>query len=114
MDINELQKIVVAFRDERNWKQFHNIKDCALSLSLEAAEVLELTQWKNGEELDRATIEHKEDFADELSDVLYWVLLMSDQLNIDIAEAFQAKLKKTALKYPVSKSYGQNKKYTEL
>ncbi len=112
--IEDLAKLVVAFRDERNWKQFHNPKDCAIGLSLETAEVLEHFHWRNGDELAKYLVEHKEDVADELADVLYWVLLMAYDLKIDLATAVPNKLAKTALKYPIEKSSGNHTKYTEL
>lgn len=114
-DIRDLQKKVIAFRDERNWQQFHSdYKDLALSLSLEAAEVLEHFQWRDKEEFKEYLKTHKEDVADELADVLYWVLLMSNDLGIDMSSALESKLVKTAKKYPIKKSKNSKKKYTEL
>jgi len=113
-DIKELTNQVVAFRDARDWKQFHGTKDAAIALNLEAAEVLEHVRWKNPEEMALYAKTHKEDFADELSDVLFWVLLMAHDLNIDLKEAFPKKLGKTATKYPIEKSKGSHLKYTEL
>ncbi len=112
--IHELTQRLIDFREARNWKQFHNPKDCAISLNLEASEFLEHFQWKNGDELAQYLATHKEDVADELADVLYWVLLLAHDLDIDLATALPAKLEKAALKYPVDKSYGNHKKYTEL
>jgi NTP pyrophosphatase (non-canonical NTP hydrolase) len=113
-DLTDLQKQIVAFRDERDWKQFHNPKDLAMSLVLEAAEVLEHFQWKSPEEIAEHVHSHKEDVSDELADVLYWVLLMAHDLGIDVVAASHQKLAKNALKYPVEKSKGSHKKYTEL
>lgn len=112
--ISELTGLVLKFVHERDWKQFHNPKDMAISLSLEAAEVLELTQWKNGAELDAHLAGNVEQIGDELSDVLFWVLEMSHHFQIDIGEAFRKKLAKNCAKYPVEKARGQAKKYTEL
>ncbi len=112
--IANLTEQVIKFRDARNWAQFHNPKDCAISLQLEATEVLEHFQWRNGDALTKYLVEHQEDVADELADVLYWVLLMSYDLGIDIGEAFVRKLAKTGLKYPVEKAMGNATKYTEL
>lgn len=112
--MKNLQKLVVAFRDARDWKRFHNPKDSAISLSLEAAEVLEHFQWKNKEEIDQYVIDHKVEIGEELADVLYWILLMSNDLNIDIEEAFQAKMLINEQKYPVEKAKGKHIKYTEL
>ncbi len=112
--ISKLTKRIVDFRDARDWKQFHNPKDVALSLSLEAAEVLEHFQWKNGEELNEYVKTHKEHIGEELSDVLYWVLLMSYDLDIDIVEALSEKMKKNEEKYPEDKFKGNHKKYNEI
>ena len=113
-DIAKLTDALVKFRDERDWKQFHNPKDCALPLSLEAAEVLEHFQWKNGEELEKYVIERKIDIAEELADVLYWVLLLSNDLKIDLVEAFEKKMIRNGKKYPVEKAKGRHTKYTAL
>lgn len=112
--MKELQKIVVDFRDKRDWKQFHNPKDMAISLVLEATEFMEHFQWKNPEEMDMHIVENKEHLAEELSDVLYWVLLIANDLNIDLEESFKEKIEKNDRKYPVEKSKGNHKKYTEI
>lgn len=112
--IKELTEKLVAFRDARDWKQFHNPKDCAISLLLEAAEVLEHFQWKNAEEAERYIATDKAAIGEELADVLHWVLLMSHDLNIDVFDALEKKIVKDAEKYPVEKARGKNKKYTEL
>jgi len=113
-EIKLLTERIVAFRDERDWKQFHNPKDLALSLSLEAAEVLEIFQWKSGAEVDVVSRDRKADLSDELADVLYYVLLMAHDLDIDLETALRAKLARNAEKYPVEKARGSSKKYTEL
>ena len=110
----ELTELLSKFVQERDWKQFHNPKDMAISLSLEAAEVLELMQWKNGPELEAHLRAHPALLADELSDVLFWVLEMAHHFQIDLDKAFEQKLAKNAEKYPVEKSRGKAKKYTEL
>ena len=112
--LKELAAKVLAFRDQRDWRQYHNPKDVALSLLLEAAELLELTQWRNGAELERHMREHKDQVAEELSDVLYWVLLLAADQDIDLEAAFCAKLEQNAAKYPVSKAFGRHAKYTDL
>lgn len=109
--MNELTKKVIEFRDERNWSQFHNAKDLALSLSLEASELLELFQWKSSE---AAIEENLEKMKDEIADVLIYSLILSHDLNINIEEAVRNKIKKNADKYPVEKSFGKSKKYTDL
>jgi len=112
--LNELTELLLAFVHERDWKQFHNPKDMAISLILESAELLELTQWKNGQELQAAMEARREAVADELADVLFWVLEIADHFKIDLAQAFKDKLRKNAEKYPVEKARGTSKKYTEL
>jgi NTP pyrophosphatase (non-canonical NTP hydrolase) len=113
-NLEELTQLVLKFREERNWAQFHNPKDVALSLSLEAAELLELTQWRNGEELTAHLAANREALADELSDILGWVLVFASDQGIDLTEAFRKKIEKNAAKYPVEKARGVAKKYTEL
>lgn len=105
-DLSELTAQVVRFRDARDWKQFHNLKDLALSLSLEASEVLEIFQWKNGAELDATAQARKGDVADELADVLCYALLMAHDLGIDLATAIPAKLAKNAARYPIEQARG--------
>ena len=113
-DIDDMQKKIVEFRDARSWKQFHNPKDLAISLSLEASEFLEHFQWKSPEEMEEHIVSHKEDLSDELADVLYWVLLTAHDLNINLVEASARKLEKNNEKYQVEKSKDNHKKYTEL
>ena len=113
-DLQRLTEDIVAFRDARDWKQFHNSKDCAISLSLEASELLEHFQWKNKEEVKEYIETNKSDIGEELADVLYWVLLMSHDLNINIVNALENKMVKNAEKYPIDKAKGKSNKYTEL
>ncbi len=113
-DINKFTKQIIKFRDERDWKQFHNPKDIALSLVLEATEFMEHFQWKNGDELQKYIKESKEAIGDELADVLYWVLLISNDLDIDIAKSLKKKMKKNEEKYPTEKARGKNTKYNKL
>lgn len=98
------------FRDEREWRQFHNEKDLALSITLEAAELLELFQWKTAEEGRKNTERLKE----ELADVLIYSYMLADNLDFDIDTIIEEKLVKNAQKYPVEKIKGSRKKYTEL
>ena len=112
--IADLTAIALKFRDDRDWKQFHNFKDMALSLALESAELLEVAQWRNGQELEDHARANKEAIGEELSDILFWVLEISHELQIDLGEAFKAKVAKNAAKYPVEKARGSAKKYTEL
>lgn len=112
--LKELQLEVSKFCADRNWSQFHNPKDLAISLNLEAAEVLEHFQWKNDSEMEDYVNGHKDDIGEEIADVLYWVLLLSNKLNIDLVNAFNEKMKQNELKYPIEKAKGNHKKYTEL
>jgi NTP pyrophosphatase (non-canonical NTP hydrolase) len=98
--IQELTDKIVAFRDARDWQKFHNPKDMALSLVLEATEVMEHFQWKNAEEMAQHVKEHGADIGEELADTLYWILLMSHDFKIDVFEALEKKIKKNAEKYP--------------
>lgn len=113
-DLRELTQKIKQFRDKRDWKKFHNPKDVAISLVLEASEVLEHFQWKNEEEIEKYVESSKEDIGEELADVLYWVLLMSHDLKIDIKEAFEKKIIKNEEKYPVGKARGKHTKYNKL
>ena len=99
------------FRDDRDWRQFHNEKDLAISISLEAAELLELFQWKSPEEVRENSIER---IKEELADVLIYSHMLASNLNLDIDEIIEAKLEKNNIKYPVDKSKGNKEKYTEL
>ncbi|MBB5887143.1 nucleotide pyrophosphohydrolase [Lactovum miscens] len=107
MDImDEINKL----RDDRNWRQFHNEKDLAISISLEASELLELFQWKSSEE----GIANLERVKEELADVFIYSYMMADNLNLNVDKIIQEKLSKNDKNYPVSKSKNSKKKYTEL
>jgi dCTP diphosphatase len=110
----ELTEIAVKFRSERDWQQFHNPKDVALSMSLEVAELIEIMQWRNGAELQNHLKANRDHVGQELSDILGWVLLLAHDLEIDLPAAFVEKMKLNAKKYPVEKAKGIAKKYTEL
>ena len=110
----QLTRLVLRFREERDWKQFHNPKDQALSLCLEAAELMELMQWRNGPELDAHLTKIRERLGEELSDVLGWVLLLAHDQGIDLTSAFERKIRINSKKYPVEKARGVATKYTEL
>ena len=113
-DLQALTARVVAFRRERDWEQFHNPKDQFLSLSLEAAELLELAQWRESATLEAHLRDRADDVADELCDVLGWVLLIAHDRGIDLPSAFEAKMRKNEAKYPVDKAKGRATKYREL
>jgi NTP pyrophosphatase (non-canonical NTP hydrolase) len=109
--MKHLQQKIVEFRDARNWKQFHTPKDLAISLSLEAGELLENFQWKSSEEAVQTNLEN---IKDEIADVVIYALLLSHELGIDLEKAVIDKIKKNEQKYPIEKSFGSKKKYTEL
>jgi NTP pyrophosphatase (non-canonical NTP hydrolase) len=112
--LNELLQRILAFNHARNWSQFHNPKDLAISLSLEASEVLEHFQWKSPEEIKRHLAENGDKVADELADVLYWTLLMSNYFEIDLPAALDRKMGENEAKYPVEKAKNSHAKYNEL
>jgi dCTP diphosphatase len=113
-DLETLTKKVIEFRDQRNWKQFHKPKDTAISLLLEAAELLEHFQWKTEAEFKDHFKKNREAVEDELVDVLYWVLLMAHDLKVDLIKAQSRKMLKNAAKYPIKKAKGRHTKYTNL
>ena len=110
-NINELKALILEFRQKRDWKQFHKIKDLLIGLGIEVAELNELFLWKN-EEVIKAV--PKEKIADEIADIFIFLTYISDEFGIDIESAVKNKVNKNDLKYPVDKSKGSNKKYTEL
>lgn len=102
---------VLKFRDDRNWKQFHNPKDLAISISLEAAELLEVFQWS----AEDVKCENKMDkIREELADVINYCILMADVCELDLDEIVRTKVRLNNQKYPVEKSFGSKEKYTEL
>ena len=109
--IKELTEKIVAFRDARNWKQFHNPKDIAISIMLEASELLEVFQW-SGEDTAVDTDKKMAKVREELADVLIYSLLMGHDLGLDIAEIVSEKIDENNRKYPVEKAYGRADKYT--
>lgn len=112
--IQDLTRDIVAFRDARDWKQFHSPKNLSMSLVLEATEVMEHFQWKSEQEIGDYVATHREDIGEELADTLYYVLLISQDLGIDIVEMAQKKLMKNEAKYPISKAKGKHTKYNKL
>lgn len=107
-ELQKLQKQIKAFVKEREWEQFHNAKDLALALSIEAAELNECFLWKSH---DEAKIEK---VKDELADILIYAILFADKYDFDMAEIIMEKLEKNAAKYPADKAKGNAKKYTDL
>ena len=107
-EINKITEELRKFRDERDWAQFHNPKDLAIALSIEASELLELFLWKPAEAGDTDKIK------EELADVFAYAFMLADKYGLDVAQIMQDKLAKNNLKYPVDKAKGSAKKYNEL
>jgi len=107
-DLGELREALVRFREERRWGVYHNPKDLALALSVEAGELLEVFLWKSGEEADLGRVK------EELADVLAYALLLADRCNLDVRQIVLDKIAQNALKYPVDKAAGNARKYTDL
>lgn len=102
---------ILRFRDDRNWKQFHNPKDLAISITLEASELLEVFQW-SGEDIN--CTEKMDKIREELADVVNYCVLMADACGLDLDEIIQAKIRRNNEKYPVEKAYGSKEKYNNL
>ena len=113
-DIKELTERIKKFRDARDWKQFHNHKDLALSLVLEAGEVMEHFQWKNPAQVEEHGRTHKDEIGEELADVAAYLFELADNLGVDLGEALKKKLEKNEKRYPVEKAKGTHTKYDKL
>jgi len=107
-EIADILQKLIQFRDERDWEQFHNSKDLALAISIEAGELLELFLWKGNEEVS------KDKLKEELADVLSYCFLLAEKHQLSISEIITEKINKNNLKYPTEKAKGNAKKYTEL
>lgn len=107
-DSQEITKALLQFRNERDWEQFHNPKDLALAINIEAAELLELFLWKKSEEADIEKIK------EELADVFSFAFLLAEKYGFDVKEIVLDKIKTNGQKYPIDKSKGTAKKYDEL
>lgn len=107
-DTQEIIEALRKFRDERDWAQFHTAKDLALALNIEAGELLEAFLWKDSEQADIDSIK------EELADVFTFAFLLADKYSVDVKQIVLEKMEKNALKYPVEKSKGSAKKYTEF
>ena len=107
-DLEELRKAIVQFTNDRDWNQFHNGKDLALALSIEAAELNEAFLWKDPNDVN------VEKVKEELADIINYAILIADKYDLDIKQIVMDKIKRNAEKYPVDKAYGSAKKYSEL
>jgi len=112
--LQDLTQLVLDFRAQRDWKQFHTPKELAISLVVESAELLEIFQWKQGGELDQAVARRKSEISDELADCLHSILLLAHDLKIEMGEALVEKMRKMETKYPVARAKGRPRKYNEL
>lgn len=112
--MKKLLDLTINFRDDRDWKQFHNPKDLAQAISIESAELLEHFLWHSQEASVQIVEDHKEAIADEMADILAYLLSLSDIAGIDLEEALINKLKKNAIKYPIHLAKGTSTKYTKL
>ena len=114
--MEDLVRAVLRFRDEREWRQFHNPKDLAISITLEAAELLEQFQWKQPDEVEvlLADAASRQRVGEEMADVLILLISLADAAGIDLVAAAEAKLAENARKYPVNRARGSAKKYDQL
>lgn len=107
-DIEEITAALTAFRDDRDWGQFHNAKDLAVALNIESGELLEAYLWKNAKDADTEKVK------EELADVFAYALLLADKYQLNVKDIVLEKIQKNAAKYPVEKAKGTSKKYNEL
>jgi NTP pyrophosphatase (non-canonical NTP hydrolase) len=114
--LDELTERLVAFRDARDWRRFHGLKNLILSLNLEAGELLELTQWKSDAEVEAGAADpaYRAALAEECADVLLYLLLIAERAGIDLPAAAARKIAVNGAKYPVEKARGNARKYTQL
>ena len=115
-NIHVLKEKIKKFCEDRDWDQFHGAKELAVALIIETAELLEHFRWKTDNEVKEMfeNKSKKENIEDEMADVLYFLVRIAQKYNIDLSEALSRKMSKNERKYPVEKSRGSNKKYTEL
>lgn len=113
-DLNGIIGKIKKFRDEREWMQFHDPKNMAVSITIEAAELLEHFQWKTKDEVKDYINENKEEISNEIADIAMYLFELADNLNIDLLKAMDSKLKKNESKYPIEKARNKHTKYTKL
>ena len=114
MNIEEITAEIRAFRDARDWKQFHGPREMAVGITVEAAELLEHFNWKTPAQCEQIVTARREPIAEEMADVAILLFEMADNCGIDLPAAIRSKLAKNAEKYPVHKARGSNTKYNEL
>ena len=113
-DIKTITGKIKKFRDERDWMQFHDPKNMAVSIIIEASELLEHFQWKTKDEVEKYIVDNKNEIQEEIADIALYLFELADNLGIDLIDAMNKKLEKNALKYPVDKARGKHTKYNKL
>lgn len=115
-NLHEIKEFIKKYCEERDWDQFHGAKELAIALIIESAELLEPFRFKSEKEVEELfkNPEKREHIEDEMADVLYFLFRLAQKYDIDLSEAFERKMEKSAKKYPVEKAKGSNKKYDEL
>jgi dCTP diphosphatase len=113
MNLQEITEKIRKFRDERDWKQFHNPKDMAIAISLEASELLEHFLWKNPEEVEQRIADRRGEIESEIADIAIYLTELADNLGIDLLKAMEDKIRINGEKYPAERVKGSSKKYSE-
>ena len=113
-EISQITEKIKKFRDDRDWMQFHDPKNMAVSIILEASELLEHFQWKTTEEVEKYAKQNHADIQDEIADISLYLFELADNLGINLISAMEEKLKKNEVKYPVEKAKGKHTKYNKL
>jgi dCTP diphosphatase len=113
-DTKQMIEKIKKFRDDRDWMQFHDPKNMAVSIILEASELLEHFQWKTIKEVEEYARQNKDEIQDEIADIALYLFEMADNLGVNLIDAMEKKLEKNKKKYPVEKAKGNAKKYTDL
>jgi NTP pyrophosphatase (non-canonical NTP hydrolase) len=111
-NLKDLTKLVLEFRNKRNWKQFHSVSQMLLALGIEVSELSEHFLWLNEEESIFYAKKNKSSVSDELADILYWIILIANDLDINLNSALKNKINKNKKKYPINKARGKKLKYT--
>lgn len=113
-DIDKILEKIRIFRDERDWMQFHDAKNMAVSIIIEASELLEHFQWRSGQEVEEYITKNKKELQDEIADIALYLFELADNLGIDLLAAMERKIEKNKKKYPVEKAKGKHTKYNKL
>ncbi len=113
-DVENITERIKKFRDDRDWMQFHDPKNMAVSIILEASELLEHFQWKTIEEVEEYARQNHDEIKDEIADIALYLFELADNLSIDLISAMEKKLAKNEKKYPVEKARGKHTKYNKL